>query len=130
MFDVNLGTWHGKPYDIKLKSDAEPYHGKTFPAPRIHELTFKQELDRIKYLKVIKKVNRSQWGAPTFLIPKKDSTVRFISDFRELNKRILRQPYTIPNIQDLLLRLEGFRYGTTLDLNIVYFHIGLSAKSK
>ena len=42
LFDGNLGTWHGKPYDIKLKLDAEPYHGKPFPVPRIHELTFKQ----------------------------------------------------------------------------------------
>ena len=80
LFDVNLGTWHGKPYDIKLKPDAEPYHGKPFLVPRIHEITFKQELYRIEYLKVIKKVNRSKWGAPTFLIPKNDSTVRFISD--------------------------------------------------
>ena len=72
------------PYNIKLKPDAGPYHGKPFPVPRIHEFTFKQELNRLEYLKVIKKVNRSQWGAPTFLIPKKDSTVRFISDFREL----------------------------------------------
>ena len=61
---------------MKLKPDAEPYHGKPFPVPRIHELTFKQELDRLEYLKVIKKVNSSQWGAPTFLIPNKDSTVR------------------------------------------------------
>ena len=90
MFDGNLGTWHSKPYDIKLKPDAEPNNGKPFPVPRIHELTFKQELDRLEYLKVIKKVNRPQWGAPTFLTPKKDSAVRFISDFRELNKRILR----------------------------------------
>ena len=130
MFDGNLGTWHGKPYDIKLKPDAEPYHGKSFPVPRIHELTFKQELDRLEYLKVIKKVNRSQWVAPTFLIPKKYSTVRFISDFGELNKNILRQPYPIPKIQDHLLRLKGFRYGTTLDLNVGYYHIELSAKSK
>ena len=54
----------------------------------------------------------------------------FISVFRELNKRILRQPYPIPKIQDLLLRLEGFCYGTTLDLNRGYYHIELSAKSK
>ena len=47
MFDGNLGTWHGKPYDIKLKLDAEPYHGKPFHVPRIHELTSKQELDRL-----------------------------------------------------------------------------------
>ena len=105
LFDGNLCTWHGKTYHIKLKPDAEPYHGKPFPVPHIHELTFKQELDRLEYLKVINKVNRSQWGAPTFLIPKKDSTVRFISDFRELNKHTLRQPYPILNIQYLLLRL-------------------------
>ena len=60
LFDGNLGTLHGKPYDIKLKPDAEPYHGKPFPVPRIHELTFKQELDRLEYIKVIKKFNRSQ----------------------------------------------------------------------
>ena len=91
---------------------------------------FKQKLDRLKYLKIINKVNRSQWGAPTFLIPKKDSTVRFISDIRDLKKRILRQPYPMPNIQDLLLILEGFCYGTTLNLNMGYYHIELSAKSK
>ena len=59
LFHGNLGTWYVKPYDIKLKPDAEPYHGKHFPVPRIHELTFKQELDRLEYLKFIKKVNRS-----------------------------------------------------------------------
>ena len=42
LFDGNIGTWHGKPYDIKLKPYAEPYHGKPIPVPRIHELTFKQ----------------------------------------------------------------------------------------
>ena len=28
------------------------------------------------------------------------------------------------------MRLEGFRYGTTLDVNMGYYHIELSAKSK
>ena len=120
MFGGNIGTWHGKPYGIKLKPYVEPYHGKPFPVPHIHELTFKQKLYRLEALKVINKVNRSQWGVPTFLIPKKYITVRFISDFRELNQHILRQPYPIPNIQDLLLILEGFHYGTTLDLNMGY----------
>ena len=77
---------------------------------------------------VIKKVNRSQWGATTFIITKKDSTVRFITDFIEINKRILRQPYSIPKIQDLLLRHEGFRYGITLYLNMGYYHIEISYK--
>ena len=25
-FGGNLGTWHGKPYEIKLRQDTEPYH--------------------------------------------------------------------------------------------------------
>ena len=42
LFDDILVTWHGKPYDIKLKPDAEPYHGKKIRVPCIHELTFRQ----------------------------------------------------------------------------------------
>ena len=37
LFHGNLGN----PYDIKLKPGAEPYHGKLFLVPCIHELTFK-----------------------------------------------------------------------------------------
>jgi hypothetical protein len=60
----------------------------------------------------------------------KDATVQFISDFRELNKRIKQKPYPIPRIRDLLLKLEGFQYATTLDLNMGYYHIELSPFSK
>jgi hypothetical protein len=125
LFDGTLGTFTGTPYDIKLQENAEPYHARPFPVPKIHELTLKSELDRLCALNVLKRVNRSQWGAPTFIVPKKDGTVRFISDFRELNKRIKRQPYPIPKIQNLLLKLEGFKYGTALDLNMGYYHIEL-----
>ena len=69
-------------------------------------------------------------GNSTFIIPKKDKTVRFISDFRELNKRIKRKPYPIPKIQDLMQKLEGFQYGTSLDLNMGYYYIELSPNSK
>jgi hypothetical protein len=56
--------------------------------------------------------------------------VRFISDFRELNKRIRRKPYPIPRISDLLLKLEGFTYATSLDLYMGYYHIELSPRSR
>ena len=88
------------------------------------------EVERLCQLGVLKKVNRSQWAAPTFVIPKKDGTVRFISDFRELNKRIRRQPYPIPHIQDMLLNLDGFQHATSLDLNMGYYHLELSAESR
>ena len=79
---------------------------------------------------MLKRVNHSEWAAPCFIIPKKDQTIRFISDFRELNKRIKRYPFPLPNIQELLLKLEGFQWATALDLNMGYYHIELTPNSK
>lgn len=130
LFDGTLGKWRDEPYDVKLRPDAEPYHARAYPIPRAYEDTLKLEVDRLCDVGVLKKVNRSQWAAPTFIIPKKDGTVRFISDFRELNKRIKRVPYPIPKIQDLMLKLEGFQHATSLDLNMGYYHIELTPDSK
>jgi hypothetical protein len=66
-----------------------------------------------------------KWALPSFIIPKKDHTVRTISDFRELNKRIVRKPYPIPKISTTLQELEGFTHATTLDLNMGCYTIRL-----
>ena len=130
LFDGSLGQWKDTYYDIELQPGAQPYHARAFPIPRIHEKALRLEVERLIKEGVLKKINRSEWAAPTFIIPKKDGTVRFISDFRELNKRIKRKPFPIPKIQEMLLKLEGFQYGTSLDLNMGYYHIELTPNSK
>ena len=32
----------------------------------------------------------------------------------------------MPKINEILLKLEGFKYATSLDLNMEYYHLGLS----
>ena len=130
LFDGQLGRWHGQEVKLELKPDVTPYHARACNMPRCHMQTLKAEVERLVQIGVLKKVNRSEWAAPTFIIPKKDGSVRFISDFRELNKRILRKPYPIPNMQDMLLNLEGFQWATSLDLNMGYYHIRLDPSSK
>jgi Reverse transcriptase (RNA-dependent DNA polymerase) len=87
-------------------------------------------VERLCKVGVLKAVNRLEWAAPAFIVPKSDKTVRFISDFWELNKRIKRKPFPLPKIQDLMLKLEGFQFATSLDLNMGYYHIELSPASK
>ena len=130
LFDGTLGKWTGTAHNISLKEGATPYHARSFPIPKAYEATLKDEVNRLVQVGVLKKVNHSEWAAPTFIIPKKDKTVRFISDFRELNKRIQRHPFPIPKIQDLMLKLEGFQYGTSLDLNMGYYDIELTPSLK
>ena len=69
------------------------------------------EVERLVEMGVLKRINHLEWAAPSFIIPKKDGTTSFFNDFRELNKRIRRKPYPIPNIQEMLLNLEGFQCG-------------------
>jgi hypothetical protein len=107
LFDSTLGTFTGKSYDVALKDNAEPHHARPFPVPKTHELTLKSESDRSCTLNVLKRANRSQWGAPTFVVSKKDGTVRFISDFRELNKGVKQEPCPTPKIQNLLLNWQA-----------------------
>ena len=65
-----------------------------FHIPKIHELTLKKEVNRLIKIGILKIINKSQWAAPTFIIPKINGTVRFISDFREINKTIKSKPFT------------------------------------
>ena len=67
---------------------------------------------------------------PTFIIPKKNGTVRFISDFRYVNKCLIRKPYPIPKIADVLQKLEGVKFATSLDLNMGYFKVRLDLYSQ
>ncbi len=84
-----------------------------------------KEIDCLILIGVLKWQPSSKWALPSFVIPKKDPTVRTISDFRELNKQIVRKPYPIPKISTTLQELEGFMHATTLDLNMGYYTIRL-----
>ena len=62
---------------------------------------------------------------PSFIAPKQNKTVQFVSDFREVNKWIVKNPFPIPKISIVLQELEGFTYATSLYLNMGYYIIRL-----
>jgi hypothetical protein len=123
LFDGMLGDWMLPPVSFELKEVAKLYHGRPYPIPKIHKATIMKDIDRLVAIGVLKWQPSTKWASPSFIIPKKDHTVRTISDFRELNKRMIRKPYPIPNISTTLQELEGFTYATTLDLNMGYYTI-------
>eukprot|EP00804_Cyclotella_cryptica_P011980 CCRYP_004452-RA/>CCRYP_004452-RA protein AED:0.26 eAED:0.42 QI:0/0/0/1/0/0/3/0/454 len=126
LFSGKLGDWDCKRVSLQLKEGAQPYHGRPFPIPKKHIEITKREVQRLCDLGVLKWQDDSEWTSPTFIIPKKDNTVRAVSDLREVNKRIVRKPFPIPKISTVLQELEGFTYATALDLNMGYYTIRLN----
>ncbi len=127
LFDGTLGDWKLLPVSFELKEGAKPYHGRPYPIPKIHKATLMKKIDHLVAIGELKWQPSSKWASPSFIIPKKDHTMRTISDFRELNKCIVCKPYPIPKISTTLQELEGFTYATTLDLNMGYYTIRLDS---
>jgi hypothetical protein len=125
LFDGTLGAWKTTPVSFQLKEGARPYHGKAFPIPKVHKETIMKEIKRLIELGVLEWQPSSEWAAPSFIQPKKNGTVRFLTDFRELNKRLVRKPFPLPKISTVLQELEGFTFATALDLNMGYYTIRL-----
>lgn len=125
LFDGTLGDFQTEPVSLELKDGAKPYHGRPFPVPHVHLDTLRKEVQRLCDLGVLEWQPASEWGSPTFIVAKKQGTVRFLSDFREVNKRLIRKPFPMPKISQVLQELEGFTYATQLDLNMGYYTIRL-----
>ena len=130
LFDGTLGDWKTTPVKLELKEGIRPFHGRAYPVPFIHKHTLKKEVERLESIGVLKWEGASEWGSPTFIIPKKSGQVRFLTDFREVNKRLKRKPWPIPKISTVLQELEGFRWATSLDLNMGYYTIRLDPDSQ
>jgi hypothetical protein len=84
-----------------------------------------KEMERLYKLVVLERQPAAEWAFPSFIIPKKDRTVRFLSDFWEVNKRLVKTPCPIPNISTVLQEMKGFSFATALDLNMGYYTIRL-----
>eukprot|EP00957_Ditylum_brightwellii_P081080 6166662-Ditylum_brightwellii.AAC.1 len=81
LFDGTLGTWKNTKYDIELKPGVTLYHSRPYSIPQAYEQQLRVEVKQLVQIGVLQKVNSSEWGAPTFVIPRKDWTIRFVSDF-------------------------------------------------
>src|SRR5687767_11045789 len=127
LFDGTVGTWRTDPVDLFLKDPScTPHHAKAYPVPYSQEQKLREEVDRLCQQGILRKINRLEWACPVFTISKPDGSLCSLANLRELNKRIKRHPFPIPRIQDMLQKLEGFMYATSMDLNMGYYHLLLT----
>ncbi|MEW8548463.1 MAG: reverse transcriptase domain-containing protein, partial [Candidatus Thiodiazotropha sp.] len=74
--------------------------------------------------------SRSSWSFPVIIVEKKDGSSRFCVDYRKLNKvtRPIAQP--LPLIDDIINRLSGAKYFSSLALKSGYWQVKMDEQSR
>ena len=130
VFDGTLGKHPTAKIDIELIPGAKPIYQSPYPVSFKRKALFQRELNNMIADGVFTRIGESEWGFPSFIIPKKDGRVRWLSDFRKLNKLIVRKPFPLPKIQDILQQRGKYTYFTKIDLSMMFYCFELSERSK
>lgn len=71
----------------------------------------------------------SDYASPIVLVKKRDGKTRICCDYRKINKKIVKDRFPLPLIEDVLDRLQGAKYFSTIDLKNGFFHVGVDEES-
>jgi hypothetical protein len=129
LFSGKLGCYKKRKIDLELQLDAIPVHSKAFPVPVAHKKVFVDECWHLVEQDVLAPVGLSQHAYPTFIIPKKDGRVCWVSEFRKLNEMLACSTYPLPRIQDILTRRSGYKFFTKIDISMQYYTFELTDRA-
>jgi hypothetical protein len=92
LFEGGMRTIEMDPVLLEMNTNNDgykPYSGRAYPIPHIHYNTTKNEINRLAKIGVLRECSikdNSEWGAPTFIIPKKTGDVQVVTDFDNSTK--------------------------------------------
>ncbi|GJT07492.1 hypothetical protein Tco_0841954 [Tanacetum coccineum] len=132
---ANLDIFAWSPSDMtgiprELAKHKLNIHPRTFPVRQKKRVLAKerndvinQEVIKLMEARILKEVYFPCWVANPVMIQKNDGTWRMCIDFTNLNKAYPKDSYPIPEIDQKIESLEGFRFKCFLDAYKGYHHI-------
>ena len=130
VFADEIGCLPGE-YRIKIDENVTPVVHPPRQVPVAIRDKVKAELQRMEEAQIIKRVTEpTPWVSSMVAVSKKNSErVRICIDPTDLNRAIQREHFPMNNIDDIVTRLNGSKYFSTLDANMGYFQIKLTEES-
>ena len=100
---------------IKMKKGHMPFASRAYPMSQEKGIRMKEILDG-QLRKGMISPSQSPYASPAFLVPKPGGKWRLVVDMRKLNKMVEKSTWPIPRIYEILDKLAGSHFFSTLDL--------------
>ena len=123
VFSEKLGKCNSYIHSFEV-TDITPFNHKCRTIPSALAEKTNEAITRMLEDGVISKAN-SQYINPLCLVLKKDGSVRLTIDARTLNKRCVPNHYRTEAIEQLLARVNGAKFFSTIDLSSSFWQIEL-----
>ena len=78
----------------------------------------------------ITRPSNSPWASRVILVQKKDASLRFAIDYWALNDLTKKDSYPIPEMKDILDKLQGSEYFSTLDGASAYWSVPITENDR
>jgi len=124
---MDLGACSVFKHAIRTTSEI-PVHVPPYRKSEAERRLLREEMKKMLEANIIRP-SRSPWSAPVIIIPKKDGTKRLCIDYRRLNAITITESWPLPNILDILDRLNGSTWFSALDLKSGYWQIMMHEES-
>jgi transposase InsO family protein/predicted aspartyl protease len=114
----------------RIETTGGPINIKPRRQPVHLENKLEEAIKNLEKNGIIKPCN-SEWNTPIVCVWKKDKDeIRLCLDFRQLNQITKRQAFPMPNIAEMMDRLHGTKYFSTIDLGNAYYQVELDKESQ
>ncbi len=110
-------------------TSSTPIWSPSYSIPLAHQEAFRTEIESMLELGVIEP-SVSKWASPLIPVKKKDGGIRIVIDFRKLNQVTVREPFTMPSIDDILSHLGNVTILSKIDLLKGFYQVPMEESSK
>ena len=128
--EFDVGSYTEEEIDLDL-IDPTPVYVKPRRVPYTLRDVLHHSIKEMCDKGIIEKTKGSNYNSPVHLVKKVNSDKwRFCTDFRQVNAKLKMNHFPLPRIQDLLEKLQGSQFLSSIDLKHGFFNVNLTRRSR
>lgn len=129
----NFKSFDMEPVKLKIRRDVAPTKIRYTNIPFNMRDEARRQLKELEDQNIIEKItdySKISWISSVIPVIKSNGKLRLVVDLRGPNKAIIREEFRMPTLDEVVSRLSGCKFFSTIDLANAFYHVRLHEESR